>query len=123
MHRRFIDWVFDAAAWLAAAFVFAIFAVMIGGSAMRMLGLPTGGLRRHRRLVLRSGRLPRNGAHVSPRRLRARRAAARAPRPRAAAAPSRSSTLGIAAVFVAYLLWAPRNSSTRAGSSTTWRTA
>ena len=43
MIRRFVDWLFDAAAWLAAAFVFAIFAVMIGGSAMRMLGLPTGG--------------------------------------------------------------------------------
>jgi TRAP-type C4-dicarboxylate transport system permease small subunit len=43
MNRRWLDRVFDAAAWLAAAFIFAIFAVMVGGSAMRMLGLPTGG--------------------------------------------------------------------------------
>jgi TRAP-type C4-dicarboxylate transport system permease small subunit len=43
MIRRIVDWLFDAAAWLAAAFIFAIFAVMIGGSAMRILGLPTGG--------------------------------------------------------------------------------
>jgi TRAP-type C4-dicarboxylate transport system permease small subunit len=40
---RFVDRLFDAAAWLAAAFIFAIFAVMIGASAMRILGLPTGG--------------------------------------------------------------------------------
>ena len=43
MHRRWMDRLFDAAAWLAAAFILAIFVVMIGGSAMRMLGLPTGG--------------------------------------------------------------------------------
>ena len=43
MHHRFIDWLFDAAAWVAAAFILAIFVVMIGGSALRMLGLPTGG--------------------------------------------------------------------------------
>jgi len=43
MFRRVVDWLFDAAAWLAAAFIVAIFVLMIGGSAMRMLGLPTGG--------------------------------------------------------------------------------
>ena len=43
MSRRALDWIFDAAAWLAAGFILAIFVVMVGGSAMRMLGLPTGG--------------------------------------------------------------------------------
>jgi len=43
MIRRVLDWLFDAAAWLAAVFIFAIFVVMVGGSVMRMLGLPTGG--------------------------------------------------------------------------------
>jgi TRAP-type C4-dicarboxylate transport system permease small subunit len=41
--RRALDFLYDAAAALAAAFVLAIFAVMIGGSAMRMAGLKTGG--------------------------------------------------------------------------------
>ena len=41
--RRALDFAYDAAAYLAAAFVFAIFAVMVGGSAMRMVGLKTGG--------------------------------------------------------------------------------
>jgi hypothetical protein len=123
MHRRFIDWVFDAAAWLAAAFVFAIFVVMIGGSAMRMLGLPTGGsddivawccaaagflamahtFRRGDfvRVVLLLERLePRAPPHVRDRNARHRRRVRRVP------------ALG-------RLL----NSSTRAGSSTTWRTA
>ena len=43
MHRRTLDWIFDAAAWLAAAFILAIFLVMVGGSVMRMVGMPTGG--------------------------------------------------------------------------------
>ena len=41
--RRAVDWIFDVAAWLAAAFILAIFIVMIGGSVMRWIGLPTGG--------------------------------------------------------------------------------
>lgn len=41
--RRAFDALYDAAAYLAAAFVFAIFAIMIGSSAMRMLGMRTGG--------------------------------------------------------------------------------
>jgi len=41
--RRTLDALYDAAAYLAAAFVFAIFAIMIGGSVMRMLGMRTGG--------------------------------------------------------------------------------
>ena len=41
--RRALDFLYDAAAALAAAFVLAIVAVMIGGSAMRMAGLRTGG--------------------------------------------------------------------------------
>jgi len=43
MIRRLLDSVYDVAAWLAAAFVFAVFAVMIGASAMRLMGLRTGG--------------------------------------------------------------------------------
>ena len=41
--RRFLDRLYDAAAWLAALFVLAVFVVMIGGSAMRLMGLRTGG--------------------------------------------------------------------------------
>ena len=41
--RRTLDFLYDAAAFLAAAVVLAIFVVMIGGSAMRMAGLKTGG--------------------------------------------------------------------------------
>ena len=41
--RRALDTIYDAAAYLAAAFVLAIFVVMIGASAMRLLGLRTGG--------------------------------------------------------------------------------
>ena len=41
--RRFLDFLYDAAGYLAAFFVFAIFAVMIGGTAMRELGMRTGG--------------------------------------------------------------------------------
>jgi TRAP-type C4-dicarboxylate transport system permease small subunit len=40
---RVLDTLYDAAAFLAAGFVFAIFAVMTGGSVMRELGLRTGG--------------------------------------------------------------------------------
>lgn len=41
--RRTLDLLYDGAAYLAALFVFAIFAVMVGASAMRELGLRTGG--------------------------------------------------------------------------------
>jgi TRAP-type C4-dicarboxylate transport system permease small subunit len=41
--RRTLDFLYDAAGYLAAFFVFAIFAVMIGGTVMRELGLRTGG--------------------------------------------------------------------------------
>ena len=41
--RRFLDFLYDAAGALAAFFVFAIFAVMIGTSAFRQVGLRTGG--------------------------------------------------------------------------------
>jgi TRAP-type C4-dicarboxylate transport system permease small subunit len=41
--RRLLDTVHDAAAYLAAAFVFAIFAIMIGSSVMRIVGMRTGG--------------------------------------------------------------------------------
>ena len=41
--RRLLDFLYDAAGYLAAFFVFAIFAVMIGGTVMRELGLRTGG--------------------------------------------------------------------------------
>jgi len=43
MIRRLLDALYDAAGWLAAAFVLALFIVMIGASAMRVLGLRTGG--------------------------------------------------------------------------------
>ena len=43
MLRRLLDALFDGAAYLAAAFVFAIFAVMIGATVMRELGMRTGG--------------------------------------------------------------------------------
>jgi TRAP-type C4-dicarboxylate transport system permease small subunit len=41
--RRVLDCLYDAAGYLAAFFIFAIFAVMIGASVMRELGLATGG--------------------------------------------------------------------------------
>jgi TRAP-type C4-dicarboxylate transport system permease small subunit len=41
--RRALDFAYDAAGYLAAFFVFAIFAVMIGGTVMRELALRTGG--------------------------------------------------------------------------------
>jgi TRAP-type C4-dicarboxylate transport system permease small subunit len=41
--RRALNVLYDAAGYLAACFVFAIFVVMIGGTAMRELGLKTGG--------------------------------------------------------------------------------
>ena len=105
MHRRFIDWIFDAAAWLAAAFVFAIFVVMIGGSAMRMLGLPTGG---SDDIVawccaaagfLAMAHTFRRGDFVRVVLLLERLGPARR-------RTFEIATLGIAAVFVAYLLWA-----------------
>ena len=43
MIRRTLDTLYDAAGWLAAAFVLALFVVMIGASAMRLLGMRTGG--------------------------------------------------------------------------------
>lgn len=43
MIRRLLDFLFDAAGVLAAFFVFVIFAVMIGTSAFRQIGWPTGG--------------------------------------------------------------------------------
>jgi TRAP-type C4-dicarboxylate transport system permease small subunit len=41
--RRFLDLLYDAAGYLAAFFVFAIFAVMIGQTVMREIGVSTGG--------------------------------------------------------------------------------
>jgi TRAP-type C4-dicarboxylate transport system permease small subunit len=41
--RRLLDVLYDGAAYLAGAFVFAIFAVMIGGTVLRELGMRTGG--------------------------------------------------------------------------------
>lgn len=41
--RRVLDALYDGAGYLAGGFVFAIFAVMIGGSALRELGFRTGG--------------------------------------------------------------------------------
>jgi TRAP-type C4-dicarboxylate transport system permease small subunit len=41
--RRFLDLLYDAAGYLAAFFVFAIFTVMIGQTVMREIGLSTGG--------------------------------------------------------------------------------
>lgn len=41
--RRLLDFLYDAAGYLAALFVLAIFVVMIGGTVMRELGLRTGG--------------------------------------------------------------------------------
>ena len=71
---------------LAAAFVFAIFAIMIGASIMRQLGMRTGGTDDLVAWFCAAARLPRDGAHVPPRRLRARHAAARPARPRRGAA-------------------------------------
>ena len=42
--RRLLDWIYDAAGYLAAFFVFAIFAVMIAASVMRELSIKTGGI-------------------------------------------------------------------------------
>ena len=41
--RRVLDFLYDAAGYLAAFFVFAIFAVMIGQTVMREFGFSTGG--------------------------------------------------------------------------------
>jgi TRAP-type C4-dicarboxylate transport system permease small subunit len=41
--RRFLDFLYDAAGYLAALFILAIFVVMIAGTVMRELGLKTGG--------------------------------------------------------------------------------
>jgi TRAP-type C4-dicarboxylate transport system permease small subunit len=41
--RRLLDTLYDGAAYLAAGFVFAIFAIMVGASIMRVLGMRTGG--------------------------------------------------------------------------------
>jgi len=41
--RRVLDFLYDAAGYLAAFFVFALFAVMIAASVMRELGFATGG--------------------------------------------------------------------------------
>jgi TRAP-type C4-dicarboxylate transport system permease small subunit len=41
--RRFLNFIYDATGYLAAFFVFAIFAVMIAQTIMRELGLRTGG--------------------------------------------------------------------------------
>ena len=41
--RKSLDFLYDAAGYLAAFFIFAIFAVMIGSTAMREFGLRTGG--------------------------------------------------------------------------------
>ena len=41
--RRTLDLLYDAAGYLAAFFIFAIFAVMVGSSVVRELGFKTGG--------------------------------------------------------------------------------
>ena len=41
--RRTLDTLYDAAGYLAAFFIFAIFAVMVGSSVLRELGFKTGG--------------------------------------------------------------------------------
>ena len=41
--RRTLDLLYDAAGYLAAFFIFAIFAVMVGSSVLRELGFKTGG--------------------------------------------------------------------------------
>ena len=41
--RKALDFIYDAAGYLAAFFVFAIFAIMVLGSAMREMGFRTGG--------------------------------------------------------------------------------
>ena len=41
--RRFLNFIYDAAGYLAAFFVFAIFVVMIAQTIMRELGMRTGG--------------------------------------------------------------------------------
>jgi TRAP-type C4-dicarboxylate transport system permease small subunit len=41
--RRFLDFLYDAAGYLAAFFILAVFVVMIGGTVMRELGMKTGG--------------------------------------------------------------------------------
>jgi TRAP-type C4-dicarboxylate transport system permease small subunit len=41
--RKTLDFIYDAAGYLAAFFVFAIFAIMVLGSAMREMGFRTGG--------------------------------------------------------------------------------
>lgn len=41
--RRLLDALYDGAAYLAGGFVFAIFAIMVGASVMRELGMRTGG--------------------------------------------------------------------------------
>jgi len=41
--RKALDFIYDAAGYLAAFFVFAIFAIMVVGSAMREMGFRTGG--------------------------------------------------------------------------------
>lgn len=41
--RRTLDLLYDAAGYLAAFFIFAIFAVMVGGSVLREFGFKTGG--------------------------------------------------------------------------------
>ena len=41
--RQTLNWIYRASGYLAAFFVFAIFAVMIGSTVMRELGLRTGG--------------------------------------------------------------------------------
>lgn len=43
MMRKSLDFLYDAAGYLAAFFVFAIFVVMIGGTVLRELGMRTGG--------------------------------------------------------------------------------
>ena len=41
--RRLLDWLYDAAGFIAAFFVFAVFVVMIATSVMRELSIKTGG--------------------------------------------------------------------------------
>jgi hypothetical protein len=121
MIRRMLDALYDAAGWLAAAFVLALFVVMIGASAMRVLGLRTGG---SDDIVawfcaaagfLAMAHTFRRADFVRVTLLVERFAGAAVAPSKSSRSPSRPSSSPISPGL-------PRSSSTRAGISTTWRT-